>query len=581
MSSAGEICNAESPNKQSLHNVWGDKMKKDTNTQTIASNILEAGLQDLGRRAVAKKMGISERQARYALEMLRQPVEEVAPEPEKPAKKEKAKPVRISSIAELAADVRPGTVFRVILTAAQDDTPVHLPFLRNLEAYADWIGAYIAVGGYTYQKGLFEDHSVATAAYAPEIRKYMVYDRARFGRDLLFVADANVLPTAANPLTGWMTANRGGHVVVPHARIALDSIPRMLEQGPRFAITTGCCTIPSYAPRAAGRKAIQHHAYGALLVEIDTDGQVFFGQLIADETGNFQDLDRKATDGVVTTGHPVEALTYADIHHDQLDQQIGLASFGYDRAALRFLDRPNLIDRLRPSYQFLHDTLDFRVRNHHNIDDPISMAKMAARGTISVEREIAEAAAFASGVQRPWSTTIIVESNHDSAVAKWLRGEHGREDPDNAYLWHRFNADWHDAIRAHNDNFNVTEHAFRRLGLHDDVYFCPAGSSCLLADVEHGLHGDLGIGGSKGSPLQYRRFGRKVTSAHTHTPKIAEGSYVAGVSAKLFQGYNIGPTTWAHAHVVLYSTGIRSMLIMASDGRCRAVGDQIEMRMAA
>ena len=43
----------------------------------------------------------------------------------------------------------------------------------------------------------------------------------------------------------------------------------------------------------------------------------------------------------------------------------------------------------------MEDTLDFRWRNHLNIHDRHSMALMAARGTVSVEREIREAAAFA------------------------------------------------------------------------------------------------------------------------------------------------------------------------------------------
>lgn len=47
---------------------------------------------------------------------------------------------------------------------------------------------------------------------------------------------------------------------------------------------------------------------------------------------------------------------------------------------------------------------------------------------------------------------------------------------------------------------------------------------------------------------------------------------VAGVSAKLFQGRNIGPTTWAHAHVVLYTYGARAMVMMSADGRYRAIG---------
>ncbi|WP_296071535.1 hypothetical protein [uncultured Agrobacterium sp.] len=546
-------------------------MHKNTSVADRASKIADLKIQDLGRRAIAERLGCSEKQARYALEYLRsQPVEE-PPKPEKP------RPARISSIAEISADIKPGKVHRFILTSAQDDTPVFTPFLDNLHAYAAHLNAPLLVGGFTYQKGLFEDHAAATSVFAPELRDYLIYDRVRLSDELLFVADANVLPTAANPLSGWQTTNGGRHVVVPHARVALESIPRMLDQKPRFAISTGCCTVPSYAPRAAGRKAIQHHTYGALLVEIDTDGEVFFGQLVGDERGSFQDLDALVFNGEVKSGYRVSTIAWGDIHHDQLDQAIAMASWGYDREKLRFLKTPNLLDRLKPFGSFLHDTLDFRWRNHHNIHDPISMSRMSARGTVSVEREVAEAVAFANGVRRPWCNTIVVESNHDSAIAKWLRGDEGRYDAENAHTWHRLNADWHDEVRAANDNFNVTEHAFRKFGLAPDVQFSPAGGSIVVSEVEHGLHGDLGIGGSRGSPLQYRRFGRRVTSAHTHSPRIADGSYVAGLSARLFQGYNIGPTTWAHAHVVLYPNGNRAMILMAADGRYRARGGGLNM----
>jgi len=557
--------------QQNKNHARGDKKMSKYNVVADAAEVSKRGFQGLGRLPLAAEMRWSEKRARNVIDFLKSN----APMPsqtETKTPKDKPKPARISSIEEIKADLESGIVHRFILTSAQDDTEVHAPFLANLKAYAEHLGAHVVVAGFTYQKGLFEDHAVRSGAYAPEIRDLMIYDRVRFSPDVLFIADANVLPTAANPLNGWQTSNGGQHVIVPHARIALESIPRMLEQPPRYAISTGCCTMPSYAPRAAGRKAIQHHTLGALLVEIDADGEVFFGQLIADEDGSFQDLNILVEGGIVKHGYRVAAVTWGDIHHDQLEQRIALASFGYDRARLQFVDCPNLLDTLQPMFSFLEDTLDFRWRNHHNIQDPHAMARMAARGTVSVEREVSEAVAFANGIRRDWCTTVVIESNHDSAIAKWLKGDEGRYDPENAYLWHRYNAVWHEQIRKLDDAFNPTEHSFRDLGLASDIVFVPAGGSYVVQDVEHGLHGDLGIGGSRGSPLQYRRFGRRVTSGHTHSPRIADGSFVAGVLAKLAQGYNIGPTTWAHASVVLYPTGIRSMILMSADGRHRAIG---------
>lgn len=496
------------------------------------------------------------------------------------AKAEGKKPIRISRIAEENWDLPRGCVHRFIITSAQDDTPVHEPFLQNLFAYAQHLGAYFMVGGYTYQLGLFEDHAVATAVYAEPLREYLRPTRVRMTDSLMWIGDANVLPTTANPLAGWTTANRGQHVIVPHARVAFESIPRMQSQPPRFAISTGTCTLPSYTPRAAGRKAIFHHTYAALLVEIDADGECFFRHLVASEDGSFQDLDAVVSNGRVETGYRVQAITWGDIHHEQLDPMIAAASFGCgpDGQPAR---RDSILDDLCPVYQFLHDSLDFRRRNHHDLSDPHQRAKIGFSTSGSVEDEVSAAAAFVNAVRRDWCRTVMVESNHDAALARWLKDSRGAEDWQNAAYWHEMNAAWHRAIQRGDDSFNVVEEAMRRAGLADDVEFVPSGGSYTVCGVECGLHGDLGVGGSRGSPNQYRRFGPKTTSGHTHTPKVVEGVYVAGVSAKLDQGYNRGPTTWAHAHVVLYSNGKRTLLCMSADGRYRAMADLAPTALAA
>lgn len=495
--------------------------------------------------------------------------------------KEKKKPIRISSVTEIEMDLPRGRVHRFILSSAQDDTPVFEPFWNNLLAYAKHLDADIGLGGYTYQIGLYEDHAVATAVYAAELHDYLDFDRTHITADLLWIGDANVLPTTANPLNGWTTANRGQHVLVPHARVALESIPRMQGQPPRMAISTGTVTQPSYTPRASGRKALFHHTYGAVLVQIDVDGEVFFRHLLADADGNFQDLDVKVIDGVVSTGHRVAAITWGDIHHEQLNPTIAMTSWGYDMTSRRVVTGSNILDRLEPRNQFIEDLNDFRRRNHHGIKDPHQRAMVTSGGSESVEDEVREAAAFANAICRDWCRTVMVESNHDAALARWLKEPEGALDAHNAYYWHELNAAWHCAIRANTPNFNVVEHAMRRAGLVDNIEFVNSGGSYLVCDVECGLHGDLGVGGSRGSPNQYRRFGPKTSSGHTHTPKIVEGVYVAGVSANLDQGYNKGPTTWAHAHIVQYDNGKRAMIIMSADGRYEPAFEAVEYRAAA
>lgn len=478
---------------------------------------------------------------------------------------------RISEIPTKNGDLEPGVVHRFFISAAQDDTPAHEEMIKNMEAYAEFWQAHIFIGGHTYQLGLFEDHAAEANIYDPRISKYLCHDRVQITDSLLYIGSANILPTTANPLAGWTTQNHGNHVVVPHSRINLLSIPRLQGQPPRFAYSTGTCTKPNYTPRASGQKSLFHHTYGFLFVEVDTDGEVFMRSVHVSDNGTFQDLNYSVRDEQIFEER-VKAITWGDIHFENLDKTIAETSFGYDIKTKQNINNNSILDTLKPEFQFFHDTLDFRRRNHHNLHDPHFMASIAGQNE-SVEDEVQEATDFIEACTRDYCTTVIVESNHDNALARWLKNIDGAADAHNAYFWHELNASWHKAIRAKNDTFNVVEYAMRRAYLSDNVQFVSAGQGYQVGGIECGLHGDLGISGSRGTPNQFKRFGRKTSTGHTHSPSISEGAYVAGVSAKLEQGYNKGPTTWAHAHIVQYANGKRTMLHLSADGRCQAVGD--------
>lgn len=514
------------------------------------------------------------------------PSDPIPTEPEA-AEKPKRKAPRISHIPTVDADLEKGVVHRFLISAAQDDTPVHEDFLKNLEAYADYCGGFIFIGGHTYQLGLYEDHAAEANVYDSRISQYLVHDRVQLTPDLLFIGSANILPTTANPLQGWQTANKGGHVIVPHSRIALQSIPRLQGQPPRFAVSTGTCTMPNYTARASGQKSLFHHTFGFLMVEIDADGEIFMRPVSAADDGSFQDLDIYVADGVCHPGRRVRAITWGDIHMEMMNPIIAWTNWGFSvvkclwkKLRGQTAKVPSMLDTLQPEFQFVHDTLDFRRRNHHNIRDPHLMAAVQLKNS-NVEDEVQSAAKFVNEIRRDWCQTVMVESNHDAALARWLKDDEGSRDPENAYFWHELNSSWHHAIRRQQSDFNVVEYAMRQVGLEDDIEFVPSGGSYVVDDIECGLHGDLGISGSRGSPNQFRRFGSKTTSGHTHTPLIVDGAYVAGVSADLDQGYNKGPTTWAHANVVQYANGKRTIVCLSEDGRWRATGDLVAYQALA
>lgn len=476
---------------------------------------------------------------------------------------------------------------RFLLTAAQDDTDVHLGFWRNLNAYAREIGARIIVGGFTYQKGLYEDHATRTAAFRPEVQPFLEHDNVDIG-PVIFFAKMNNRPTAVKPLSGLETMARGKFGVFPHAKIQLVSVPSLASGlGYAHQMTTGACTRANYIEKKAGLKAEFHHQIGATLVEIDDAGRPFCRQISAVEDGSFQDLDAAVRNGQVTHGHRVEAITWGDIHREKLDPAVARACWGIDLERDQIVDADNMIDVLRPRHQFFHDLLDFEYRNHHRRGDHHFRFRMIQRGTDRVADAIVACSRFLRLSERPWSTSVVVPSNHHDAYERWLREADPRDDPVNMKFWCQSNVAMAEAIEREDGDFDIFRWALTQVDDRqtEDVVFPPRGGSYIVCQASGGIecafHGDQGVNGARGSPLNLTRVATRMNTGHTHSPSILDGVYTAGLCGLMDQGYNNEAlSSWSHTQIVVYPNGKRS-LVTVVDGKWRASAAQHGARAIA
>lgn len=476
---------------------------------------------------------------------------------------------------------------RFILSSAQDGTRVHEPFLENLEAYRDYLAAdapcEILIAGFTYNKSLFEDHSKKhKPIFYPRIIPYLANERIRIADQIDFCGEMNTLPTAVTPLSGFHTYTRERWGIFPHAKVQLVSVPTMKNAPPKQIMTTGAVTKPNYVMKKAGIKASFHHIYGAVLVEVDDDGTFFCRHLIGDEDGSFYDLDRFVHGGVVKVGFRVKVLTPGDIHVFQIDPTVARATFGFgpnkerNAQGLRTwsdVETPSMIDVLQPENVIVHDVADFRVRNHHNIGDPHDRFRLHINGTDKVEDELREVAMFLTMIDRRYPSTqvTVAESNHDQALLKWLKTGDYRFDPANATFFLKCQLAAYEAIEHNRKGFSIFEHVMNSAfdpWACERVRFLREDESFMIGGVEHSNHGHRGPNGSRGSVQGLSRIGPRVTMGHVHSPQILDGAYAAGTSSLLDMGYNSGPSSWAHSHVVQYANGKRA-LITFQGGRWR------------
>jgi hypothetical protein len=474
-----------------------------------------------------------------------------------------------------------------LLTCAQDHTALHKPLWKNLLALAEHDHAKIMVSTFIYNKDALGQRNAAkfetreqelAAKYPQEIIPFICDDRVDLAPALTFCGELNVLPTAVNPLEGLASYTYRKSTIVPHPKLALQSVPTMRDEGVKLMFTTGACTMRNYIKRKVGYKAEHFHSYGALLVEIDAKGRWYCRQLQMGADGAIYDLDRRVKDGKVTTGHRVEAITWGDVHAGRRDIPVSDVSWGRQPGSM--------LEVLRPKKQFVHDLLDFSGRSHHTRRDPHAVFKSHLTGEWVLADELEMTASVLwDDIARDWCETIVVNSNHDRHLDVFLKEMDWRDDPANATLILSLNLLICESMVAGKDKeLCLLKEALLRSRRFKDVaqvrneqakvrFLLEDESYVLLPDIdggiECGLHGDRGANGAKGTIVGIANIDRKINGADKHTVAIMNHAYFCGTSSLLKQPWNHGMSSWTHAHTVTYPNGTRA-IVSVWKGKWRA-----------
>lgn len=444
-----------------------------------------------------------------------------------------------------------------ILTSAQNNTPAHENFLKSLEKYAEFRKAKILCSAYIYNLKGFQSGENEETYFTPSIQPYLQRENVFLNnRSFAFMAAFNILPTASYPLSGLNETIGQYSAVIGHAQISSEAVAAPKGAKVRRLYSTGTVTMMNYRQQKVGQKAEAMHCYGATLVEFDSQGVAYVRQLQAmDESGEFYDLVYKASpDGVQEVSGHVAAINYGDIHAEKLDDDCALASFGTS---------DSLLDFLKPKYQLVHDVHDFTTRNHHNRNSGLFLAQQYFNGRDKVEDDLKDTGEVLAMMQRDYTQTIVVESNHDLALSRWLDDPKYKPqtDPANAELYFKLNAAQYEAVRTKDDTFNMLDYALRVYsGYEFNAIFLVTDQSFPIAGVETGMHGHTGANGSRGTPKQFKKFGIPLNTGHTHTPSIYGKCYTAGVTGSLDMGYNQGASSWCQTHIITYANGQRTLI---------------------
>jgi len=443
---------------------------------------------------------------------------------------------------------------RIVVTSATNNSKVNQIFLSALERYCSEMDAVLVVIPIRYRNNdgdptIFDD----------KILDYVVDHTIKLDHSAMkIMGSIKISPTADNPLSGMDPISKGSSIVIGHPQVSLKTMPQHNNGYPPIITTTGSITEPNYIQSKAGIKAEFNHCYSAVLIEQDA-GTFFIRHLNFDGVG-FADLgDYFTPEGISEID--TAAIITGDEHAVFSD---------YDVASATYLDDKSLVKTLKPSVIVRHDILDcFSVSHHHKKNTFTRYAKWKS-GYNSIEAELNETLAYLVATSPENTENWIISSNHNEHLLRWLNECDPKIEPWNAIIYHELmykmlkqtnmgdnGAEYPDPFELYCDG-KLTEN-FRFMGRRD---------STQIFDIEVGYHGDQGTNGARGSRAQFSILPTKTVVGHSHSPGITKGCYQVGTSSTLAMEYNVGPSSWHHAHCIVYGNGKRQLVFIV-DGKYR------------
>ena len=467
-----------------------------------------------------------------------------------------------------------GNTKRLIITAAQNATPVHEEFFKSLETYARENDAALLIIPLRYknptsmwgESAQNEMWWISKPRYdkdgdlIPDPRKrYLWNTRRQINDNLILLADIKTEAAASEPLRGFESISGTESGIFGHTKLQLRTIPVPKTKLPKILTTTGAVTVKNYTDTKRGKLGEFHHSFSAVVVEFE-DKVFHLRHVHADkETGEFTDLNKRYGPTGSRPAPAPEAIILGDTHVDFVDPTVEVGTFG----------QGGLVETLQPKRLVFHDLLDAYSVNPHHVGNPFNAIAKLRANRLSAGAEVARAIQYVSARTSGTRHGFVVSSNHDDMLRRWIVKADWKEDPTNAEFYLETALAMVKATRLGLGG-TETPSPFGMLlrAAGPNVTALAADESLVVAGVELGMHGDVGPSGAPGSIRGLRRIGTRSIIGHSHTPGIEEGCYQVGTSSYLRLEYNRGPSSWLNTHCILHADGKRQ-LINIIDGTWR------------
>lgn len=423
-----------------------------------------------------------------------------------------------------------------IVTWAQNDTPVHKNFFKNLLAYADFkdAGLHVIAGRYKNPTSIYTTREEAGEWWVKEVQPYLDANRHNLHKHLQVLSDIKISPTASTPLSGLNGVTGIESCIVGHPRMHLQSLPILPNYPNKLLLSTGACTVPNYTDSKSGKKGEFHHNFGCIIVELE--GKHFhIRHITADDKGNFYDLFHRVKNGTVKENKKgCEVAVLGDLHISQMDKEAENASF-------------KLLDKLKPKHTIIHDIFNGSSISHHTKNYPFQLLELEEKGLDNVEEEIQQMFDWVN--KRKKYNLVVPAANHNDWLDQWLdKTDWRKERNKKAYLKYA-------NVKAEGKASKGILAYLLDTEFKGDVKTLDYNGSFRVLDWELALHYDKGANGSRGSATQFKNLNTKSIGGHGHAAFRYDGSLTVGTLTLMDMGYNKGLSSWTQSNVLVYPDG--------------------------
>lgn len=449
-----------------------------------------------------------------------------------------------------------------LITAAQNATPIEPTWWAILQEIAEHRKAELLVVPIRYKNPTSQWSGSADNAewWDPKVRPYLWNVNHKLNPNLMLLGDFKIQPTASDPLTGAEALSHEQSGIIGHTKLHMRSIPTPASKMAKILTTTGACTVENYTDSRAGRIGEFHHSLSAVLVEVN--GKRFHLRHLHFnmKLGSCTDLSTLYWPGAHGDAPRPLALVMGDTHVDSICPKVFDATFG----------KGGIVEVLKPEHLVWHDLLDAYSCNPHHVGNPFSLVAKMKGARASVQDEVNRAIAFVRDHTPEDALSVIVGSNHNDFLRRWIIRSDWRSDPLNAQFYLDTAAAM---VRGTELTIKGTEFPdpfayWFRLANVPRSKVLDEDESFVLGGIVLDMHGDRGPNGARGSIRNLRRMGVKSFIGHSHSPGIDEGCYQVGTSTHLRLEYNHGASSWLNAHGLLHADGKRQIIVVV-DGKWR------------